>query len=302
MEGNIFEQGWETRKQDGFKDEQYFVIPTESFENYARHPLVRALYLTDIGFFPKARHHYREREEGTQEYILLYCVEGEGCIQVENRKYCLHGQEVFCIPRNKRHKYYASEVKPWSIFWVHFKGENTVHYPLEECQVVSLGSKHAENRIITLFDVLFRVLGCNYTLGNFIYISQVLSLILAEIYFREKVDEASKQNRHITATVRYMYKHLDENLSLEDLSRELELSKSYLNAVFKKYANRAPIDFFINLKMQEACKLLKSTDMYILEIAQSLGYDDPYYFSRIFKKMIGVSPREYRNGIYIQKQ
>ena len=139
MEGNIFEQGWETRKQDGFKDEQYFVIPTESFENYARHPLVRALYLTDIGFFPKARHHYREREEGTQEYILLYCVEGEGCIQVENRKYCLHGQEVFCIPRNKRHKYYASEVKPWSIFWVHFKGENTVHYPLEECQVVSLG-------------------------------------------------------------------------------------------------------------------------------------------------------------------
>ena len=99
-----------------------------------------------------------------------------------------------------------------------------------------------------------------------------------------------------------MYKHLDENLSLRDLSRELELSKSYLNAVFKKYANRAPIDFFINLKMQEACKLLKSTDMYILEIAQSLGYDDPYYFSRIFKKMIGVSPREYRNGIYIQKQ
>lgn len=50
MEGNIFEQGWETRKQDGFKDEQYFVIPTESFENYARHPLVRTLYLTDIGF------------------------------------------------------------------------------------------------------------------------------------------------------------------------------------------------------------------------------------------------------------
>lgn len=296
------EHGWDTRKQDGFKDEQYFVIPTESFESYAKHPLVRALYLTDIGFFPKARHHYREREEGANEYILLYCVEGEGYIRVENRQYCLREQEVFCIPRNQRHKYYASEEKPWSIFWVHFKGENTVYYPLEECQAVRLGSKHAENRIITLFDVLFRVLECNYTLGNFIYISQVLSLILGEIYFREKVDEASKQNRHITATVRYMYKHLDENLSLQDLSRELELSKSYLNAVFKKYANRAPIDFFINLKMQEACKLLKSTDMYILEIAQSLGYDDPYYFSRIFKKMIGVSPREYRNGVYIQKQ
>ena len=153
-----------------------------------------------------------------------------------------------------------------------------------------------------LFGVLFRVLERNYTLGNFIYISQVLSLILSEIYFREKADEASRQNRHITTIVRYMYRHLDRNLKLEDLEEELELSKSYINASFKKYTGRAPIDFFINLKMQEACKLLKSTDLYIVEISQKLGYDDPYYFSRIFKKVIGVSPKEYRNGDYIQKQ
>ena len=99
-----------------------------------------------------------------------------------------------------------------------------------------------------------------------------------------------------------MYRHLDRNLKLEDLEEELELSKSYINASFKKYSGRAPIDFFINLKMQEACKLLKSTDLYIVEISQKLGYDDPYYFSRIFKKVMGVSPKEYRNGDYIQKQ
>lgn len=289
------------KKQDGFKDEQYIIVPTESFVGYARHPLVRALYLTDIGFFPKARHHYREREEGTQEYILIYCTEGEGYIHVEDKKYRIRKQEAFCIPSNKKHRYYASEENPWSIFWVHFKGENTVHFPLDDCEIIQINSRHAENRIITLFDVLFRVLERNYTLGNFIYISQVLSLILAEIYFREKVDEASKQNRHITAIIRYMYKHMDENLRLEDLSRELQLSKSYINAVFKKYADRAPIDFFINLKMQEACKLLKSTDLYIAEIGQRLGYEDQYYFSRIFKKVIGVSPTEYRNGDYIQK-
>ena len=209
---------------------------------------------------------------------------------------------MFCILRNQKHKYYASEKNPWSIFWVHFKGENTGYYPLEEYQIIQMNSIHAENRIITLFGVLFRVLERNYTLGNFIYISQVLSLILSEIYFREKADEASRQNRHITTIVRYMYRHLDRNLKLEDLEEELELSKSYINASFKKYTGRAPIDFFINLKMQEACKLLKSTDLYIVEISQKLGYDDPYYFSRIFKKVIGVSPKEYRNGDYIQKQ
>ena len=67
----------ESQKRDGFKDEQYFIIPTESFKEYLKHPLVKAMCLTDIGFFPKAYHHYREREEGTEEYILLYCTEGK---------------------------------------------------------------------------------------------------------------------------------------------------------------------------------------------------------------------------------
>lgn len=292
----------EKRKKDGFEDERYFVIPTEAFKNYAEHPLVKDMYLTDIGFFPKARHHYREREEGTEEYILIYCIEGKGYIYVEDKKYLIHEKEAFCIPRGKRHRYYADEENPWSIFWVHFKGANAQHFLLQEREIVQINSRHAENRIITLFDLLFRVLDRNYTLGNFIYISQVLMLILSEIYFREKVDEASRQNRHITSIVRYMYKHLDKNLTLEELSEEVGLSKSYINATFKKYSDRAPIDFFINLKMQEACKLLKSTNLYIVEIGQKLGYDDQYYFSRIFKKVIGVSPKEYRNGDYIQKQ
>ena len=156
----------ESQKRDGFKDEQYFIIPTESFKEYLKHPLVKAMYLTDIGFFPKAYHHYREREEGTEEYILLYCTEGEGYIHIGNKKYHLHPQEVFCIPRNQKHKYYASEKNPWSIFWVHFKGENTGYYPLEEYQIIQMNSIHAENRIITLFGVLFRVLERNYTLGT----------------------------------------------------------------------------------------------------------------------------------------
>ena len=81
-----------------------------------------------------------------------------------------------------------------------------------------------------------------------------------------------------------MYKHLHENLKLQDIADELKLSKSYINAAFKKYTGRAPVDFFINLKMQEACKLLKSTNLYIVDIGQRLGYNDPYYFSRIFKR------------------
>ncbi len=285
-------------KSDGFRDEKYMIVPTESFAEYMAHPLIRAAYLTDVGFFPKAKEHYREREEGADQYILIYCTEGKGVIEVEDRIYRLEKSDAFCIPRNVRHKYYADEKEPWSILWVHFKGDNTNYFPLEERKIVHINSRHSDNRMMVLFNLLFRVLERNYTIGNFIYISQVLSLILSEIYFREKVDESSVQDRHVTMVIRYMYQHLRESLTLEEISEEVQLSKSYLNAVFKAQTGKSPVEFFIHLKMQEACKLLKSTDYYIYEVSSELGYTDQYYFSRIFKKVVGVSPKDYKNGDY----
>lgn len=285
-------------KSDGFRDEKYMIVPTESFAEYMAHPLIRAAYLTDVGFFPKAKEHYREREDGADQYILIYCTEGKGVIEVEDQIYRLEKSDAFCIPRNVRHKYYADEKEPWSILWVHFKGDNTNYFPLEERKIVHINSRHSDNRMMVLFNLLFRVLERNYTIGNFIYISQVLSLILSEIYFREKVDESSVQDRHVTMVIRYMYQHLRENLTLEEISEEVQLSKSYLNAVFKAQTGKSPVEFFIHLKMQEACKLLKSTDYYIYEVSSELGYTDQYYFSRIFKKVVGVSPKDYKNGDY----
>ena len=164
-------------KAEGFRDETYLIVPTESFTEYMAHPLIRAAYLTDVGFFPRAREHYREREEGADQYILIYCTEGKGIIEVEGRKYHLGRSDAFCIPRHKRHRYYADEKEPWSILWVHFKGESISYYPVQECRVVHLASRASDNRMMVLFKLLFRVLERNYTLGNFIYISQVLSLI-----------------------------------------------------------------------------------------------------------------------------
>lgn len=285
-------------KPDGFRDEKYIIIPTESFAEYMEHPMVRSAYLTDVGFFPKAREHYKEREEGAEQYILIYCTEGKGVIEVEGETYELGKSDAFCIPKNQKHRYYADKKEPWSILWVHFKGDNAKYFPLEERRIVHMPSHHSDNRVMVLFKLLFRVLEKNYTLGNFIYISQVLSLILSEIYFRERVDESAVQDRHVTYVIRYMYQNLYRNLTLQEIADEVELSKSYLNAIFKAQTGRAPVEFFIHLKMQEACKLLKSTDMYVYEVSRELGYEDQYYFSRIFKKVVGVSPKDYKNGDY----
>lgn len=191
-------------KSDGFKGEMMIVLPTESFQDYVEHPQVRRLYLTDVGFFPRAEHHYRERKDGIEEYIFMYCKEGSGTIMVGGKEYILHENQAFCIPHFMGHKYYACEENPWSILWVHFKGEDTQYFPLMDCKVVTFVSQNATNRMHFLFELLFRVLERNYTLGNFIYISQVLSLILAETYDREKHNTTLEQNKLVTNVVKYM--------------------------------------------------------------------------------------------------
>lgn len=284
------------KKRDGFKGERLIVLPIEVFADYVKHPQVKRMYLTDIGFFPKAKYHYRERKEGVDQYIFFYCTDGKGIISVNGKQYELHKDEAFCIPRNQPHTYYACDDDPWSILWVHLKGDDTKYFPLEECKIIHFSTEASTNRMFFFFDLLFRVLEVtHYSLGNFIYISQVLNLILAETYCREKPKSISKENRYVTHIIRFMYKNLHRNLTLNEVLTEFDYSKSYLNDIFQKATKHSPMDFYLNIKMQEACKLLRSSDLLIYEIAQQLGYKDQYYFSRIFKKVIGTSPLNYRN-------
>ncbi len=155
------------RKRDGFRGERMIVLPTEAFSDYVRHPLVRRLYLTDVGFFPSAAHHYRSGERGLRNIFFCTVLDGSGRFTVEDRTYTLRGEEAFCIPRNRSHCYYASERIPGVFLWVHFKGEDTVHFPLERAGLISFQSQHATGRMQYLFELLFRVLEGNYTLGNF---------------------------------------------------------------------------------------------------------------------------------------
>ena len=174
-------------KREGFEGQWMYVLPTEAFGEYVEHPLVKRLYLTDVGFFPRAARHYRERKEGIEEYIYIYCMDGMGTIELMGKKTIeLHANQAFCIPAFCGHRYFSGKEQPWSILWVHFKGDDVQNYPLDQCRVVEFETPNLANRMMYLFDLLLYVMGGNYTLGNFIYSSQVLQMILAETYYREK--------------------------------------------------------------------------------------------------------------------
>jgi AraC-like DNA-binding protein len=104
----------------------------------------------------------------------------------------------------------------------------------------------------------------------------------------------SETVRKIEQSIAYMMRHLDEPLQVATLAAQANISASHYFALFKRQTGCAPIDCFIRLRMEHACRLLEETVLSVKEVAATLGYDDPFYFSRIFKSVNRVAPSEYR--------
>lgn len=108
--------------------------------------------------------------------------------------------------------------------------------------------------------------------------------------------EHGVQNKLASSAVSYIHEHLSEPLSLESLAQELHISASHLSRTFKKSRNESLTEYINRTRIEKAKEYLKTTDTLTYEIAELVGYHDPTYFSSIFKKYVGVSPTEYRQG------
>ena len=104
------------------------VPPKKQLKIIKENPLIRSLYITDIGFYPHAKNHYRKRKKGINEHILIYCIDGNGTIQIGEKMNQLVANSYFVIKAHEAHTYWASESSPWSIYWLHFGGERSHHF------------------------------------------------------------------------------------------------------------------------------------------------------------------------------
>jgi AraC-like DNA-binding protein len=100
--------------------------------------------------------------------------------------------------------------------------------------------------------------------------------------------------QRVEASVRYMMQHLNQPMRVSHLSAMAGLSESSFFALFKRATGRTPLDFFIRARMKRAAELLATTTLQVKEAAALLGYEDQFYFSRLFKSVHGIPPREYR--------
>jgi len=101
-------------------------------------------------------------------------------------------------------------------------------------------------------------------------------------------------DQKIDQSIAYMTGHLNEPLNIAKLASVANISSSHFFVVFKRRTGKAPIDYFIHLRMTHARRLLEQTGMSVKDIASTLGYDDPFYFSRLFKSVNKLAPTDYR--------
>jgi AraC-like DNA-binding protein len=103
--------------------------------------------------------------------------------------------------------------------------------------------------------------------------------------------------RRVEPAINHMLAHLNQPLRISSLSRVSGVSNSHFFMLFKSATGRSPNQFLIQLRMRRACELLSNEGASVKEVAHVMGYDDPFYFSRIFKLVTGLSPMNYRKKL-----
>jgi len=261
-------------------------------------PLLKHMHICSIGFYPKAKEHYTYRKKGLPENFIFYCVDGHGWYQIEDQRYEVGPNEFFILPQNKEHAYANDPDHPWSIYWIHFGGEGLPAFnktlAVQKHFKPFLIKNNAQT--ISIFTKIYKALQLGYSIDNLLFANMCLTHFLTLfIYNARHYDSVETEKPDcVDSAILYMQQHIDENISLSDLSRHYNYSVSRFSNLFKHKTGYAPIDYFLQMKMQKACQQLDFTAESIKFIAFSMGFDDPYYFSKRFKTIIGVSPKKYR--------
>lgn len=107
-----------------------------------------------------------------------------------------------------------------------------------------------------------------------------------------------KQDFNLSNVTGFMEENISQKINLQQIADSLKLSKFYFSKKFLQHTGVSPIRYFLELKIKHACKLLDESNISVKDVALKIGYDDPYYFSRLFKKIMGLSPTQYRQSQY----
>jgi len=286
--------------KNGFNGEMAIVVPPFVVNRLDNDPIMSLLHITDIGYYPNAKYHYRKRNEPINQYVFIYCVKGTGWFNVYGQRYEVHADQYFILPAGEPHVYASYENNPWTIYWIHFKGKVALAYAQGAAQPIDVAPNiHSRiNLRNSLFEEMFNTIKMGYSNENLRYVCASLHYYLGTFRYLQQYREADQRNDEVDdpihAVLHYMSENVEKHITMDEFAKYIGYSVSHFSFMFNQHTGYSPIAYFNILKIQHACQLLDFTDMKINQISFKIGIDDSYYFSRLFTKIMGVSPLKYR--------
>ncbi|NVK12130.1 MAG: AraC family transcriptional regulator [Gammaproteobacteria bacterium] len=267
------------------------LVPNAQISAYQRDPLCRTCYPVGVGYYPRAHNHQMARERPSDQ-LIVYCTEGEGTVEIDRRKFKISEGDVALLPAGVPHSYRSSRHNPWSIYWAHFSGSDS-HLFLSRISA-KFGKRPigVHGNLIEQFGKLMTIENFGEDTRRFMVAAQQLRVLLGLIIEYRHHQGVPNPLAKLDS---YMASHLSEKVSLADMSSVLGMSNTRFCEFFKRQRGERPMAYFNRLKIERAKFLLEQSDLSVREVGEAIGWQDPYYFSRVFKRYTGQSPRAYRN-------
>lgn len=263
-----------------------------SASSFARNTL---FYVQEAGYFKTTDNYYTERS-GLDSFLIIYTLSGEGKLSYRNSNYSVKAGQCFIINCNEKHRYETPKGKEWEFLWVHFNGRQILGiYEEIDKNGFSISNVSGEEKFEKNMKQILELFIKND------FRTEILASLLIDELITELLIKKGQMSSHgiripsyVKETRRYIEIHFRENLKLDDLARQIGLSKHHMSHEFKNYIGVPVNEYIIRCRISHAKELLRYSDKTINEIADSCGFSNPSYFVRLFKLKEGITPRQYR--------
>ena len=236
-------------------------------------------------------------QKGRRDYQILYVANGKTHFWFDGREEIdSAGHMVLYKPEEIQKYVYYLEDNP-EVFWIHFTGSDVKN--ILAYHGISLDEHVFYCGVLPDYKALFRKIIQELQLCRYGYEDYIASLfndilLLVDRQQHEQKKTTGNVQEEIERAAAYFNENYNTKISIDDYAESLHISTNWFIHNFKQYAGMSPAQYILSLRMVNAQSLLERTTYNIKEISEIVGYENPLYFSRVFKKEIGKSPAQYR--------
>lgn len=244
-------------------------------------------------FGPIARNHY----------LFHYIISGTGTLMADNSKgetqtYSIKSGQGFLIFPGQITTYYADQNLPWEYVWIEFDGLRVKEiFDLTELSIdTPVYHSHSKDLREQMMNEMLYIV--HHSDASPFHLIGHLYLFLDYLMHSTKSERLVQSNKmsdyYIKEAIHYIEQNFQNDITIEEIANVCGINRSYFGKIFRKSIGRSPQEFLMNYRMVKAAELLKLTSLSIAEIGSAVGYENQLHFSRAFKNIYEVSPREWR--------